>query len=257
LDAEHQNAELRPSPPPSPGVPGEGEMPKPCSCVQRIDGSHGSGPGRESEARPCGTAAKRVDVGDRPLRVGFVSPDIREHPVARLLEPILRHLDRERFETFCYSDERRGDKLTGRIKALAQNWRDTGGMPDAKLVKMIRGARIDVLVDLAGHMGANRLPMFGRRLAPVQVTHFNYPDTTGIPEMDWRISDDLAEPSGVADAHDRYSVERLMRLPKRAWCYQPTEDGPAVGPLPALRNGYVTFTSLNKPIKHSPPCVAL
>jgi protein O-GlcNAc transferase len=192
-----------------------------------------------------------------PLRVGFVSPDIREHPVARLLEPILRNLDRERFTTFCYSDERRGDKLTGRIKALAQNWRDTGGMPEAKLADLIRGDRIHVLVDLAGHMGANRLPMFGRRLAPVQATHFNYPDTTGIPEMDWRISDALAEPGGVADAHDRYSVERLIRLPKRAWCYQPTEDGPAVGPLPALRNGYVTFISLNKPIKHSPPCVAL
>jgi RHS repeat-associated protein len=149
-------------------------MPKPCSCVQRIDGSHGSGPGRASAARPCGTAAKRVDVGDRPLRVGFVSPDIREHPVARLLEPILRHLDRERFETFCYSDERRGDKLrigasiivviwksfagkndlrrlrlrdaetlihapvlTLRIKALAQNWRDTGAIDSNDLLTKV------------------------------------------------------------------------------------------------------------------------
>jgi predicted O-linked N-acetylglucosamine transferase (SPINDLY family) len=177
--------------------------------------------------------------------------------VARLSEPILAHLDRGKFQTFCYSDTGTGDAMTRRIKAAAGNWRETAGLSNEAVAELIRRDGIDILVDLAGHMGGNRLPMYALRPAPVQVIHFNYPDTTGVPEMDWRITDDLAEPAGGDDPHDRYSTERLCRLPRRGWCYRPTLEAPGVGPLPALANGYVTFAALNKPVKHSPPCVAL
>ncbi len=194
---------------------------------------------------------------DRPLRVAFVSGDFREHPVARLAEPILANLDHDRFQTFCYSDVTRDDEMTTRIKAVAGTWRQTAHLPDDKLAALVREDRIDILVDLAGHMGGHRLTMFARKPAPVQMTHFNYPDTTGMSAMDHRITDHLAEPAGGDDPHDSYSVEKLARLPKRGWCYQPTTDGPEVGPLPMLTRGHATFAALNKPLKHSPPCIAV
>lgn len=194
---------------------------------------------------------------ERPLRIGFVSADFREHPVARLAEPILANLDPSRFGTFCYSGVKGEDELTRAIKGAAGTWRETAALSDEALADLIRRDRIDILVDLSGHMGNHRLTMFARKPAPLQVTHFNYPDTTGMSAMDYRITDDLAEPEGGDDSHDRCSVEKLVRLPGRGWCYQPTADGPAVGPLPMLARGHVTFSALNKPIKHSPPCVAL
>ena len=102
-----------------------------------------------------------------------------------------------------------------------------------------------------------RLRVFARRPAPVQVTHFNYPDTTGLPAMDRRITDWLAEPHEGPDGDDRFSVERLYRMPQCAWCYDPGVEVPDVGPLPASRNGYVTFALMNKPLKHTPQAAQL
>lgn len=191
----------------------------------------------------------------RRLRVGFVSGDFREHPVGRLTAPLLPHLDRRRFELFCYDDAKAPDALTALLMAIPDiAWRQTHEMGDAALADRIRQDRIDVLFDLGGHMGGHRLATFARRPAPVQATQFNYPDTTGMTAIDWRISDPLAEPEGSTDA---YSVERLCRLPRCAWCYDPGVDVPAVGPLPADANGHVTFASLNKPLKHAEETAAL
>lgn len=191
---------------------------------------------------------------DRPLRVGYVSPDFHDHPVARLIVPILAHLDRSTFTPVCYSDSTRPDATTTRLRELAGEWKETANLSDAALAQLIRNDRIDILVDLAGHMGGHRLTMFARKPAPVQVTHFNYPDTTGMSAMDYRFSDPLAEPLGMSG---RYSTETLVRLPHSAWCYHPGFEVPEVKPQPALANGYVTFTSLNKPIKHSLPTIVL
>ena len=208
-------------------------------------------------AEPLASFARPHDSDrspDRPLRVGYVSADFREHPIARLMLPVLAHLDHSHFQTFCYSDTDKGDGLTERLKELADTWRDTHGVPDEKLAEQIREDRIDVLIDLGGHMGGNRLRLFAHRPAPVQATQFNYPDTTGMTAMGWRFSDPLSEPEGTTD---RYSTERLYRLPRCAWCYDPGPEVPEVGPLPALINGFVTFASLNKPLKHTPQAARL
>jgi protein O-GlcNAc transferase len=191
---------------------------------------------------------------DRVLRVGYVSPDFKDHPVARLMIPVLEHLNGSAFTSVCYSDTIKPDKMTERFVKLAGKWRETASLSDAVLAQLIRNDRIDILVDLAGHMGGNRLTMFALRPAPVQITHFNYPDITGMSAMDYRITDDLSEPPGTSE---QFSTEQLLRLPYCAWCYHPGFDVPDVGPLPALTRGYVTFCSLNKPIKHSAPTVAL
>jgi len=181
---------------------------------------------------------------DRPLRIGYVSADFREHPVARLMEPVLTNLDRSQFHAACYSDVRRPDEMTARLHAAAGTWRETAGLNDEQLAGIVRADQIDILVDLAGHMASNRLLTFARRPALVQVTHFNYPDTTGMSAMDWRLTDALSEPMGHADAN---STERLYRLPDCAWVYQPPPNCAEPGPPPALRNGCITFAALNKP----------
>jgi predicted O-linked N-acetylglucosamine transferase (SPINDLY family) len=191
---------------------------------------------------------------DRPLRVGYISPDFHDHPVARLMMPILMHMDRSHFHSVCYDDSTRPDETTSRLKEQAGEWKQTAGLSDAALAQLIRDDRIDILVDLTGHMGGHRLTMFARKPAPVQVTHFNYPDTTGMSAMDYRLTDALAEPVGVSE---RYSTEKLVRLPYCGWCYHPGFEVPEVGRLPAIANGYITFTSLNKPLKHSRPSIAL
>jgi predicted O-linked N-acetylglucosamine transferase (SPINDLY family) len=211
-------------------------------------------------AEPLTQAARGRDekaieaTGERKLRVGFVAADFREHPIARLMVPVLSYLDRAQFAATCYSDTTHMDACTQRLRKLADGWRETAGLSDAAMAELIRRDAIDILVDLGGHMGGNRLTMFARRPARVQVTHFNYPDTTGMSAMDWRITDAISEPEGESD---RYSTEKLFRLPECAWCYDAGEDVPEVGPLPAISRGYVTFVSLNKPLKHSAPAVEL
>jgi predicted O-linked N-acetylglucosamine transferase (SPINDLY family) len=116
----------------------------------------------------------------RRLRVGYISPDFREHPVAHFIKPVLAHLDREQFEAYCYSDVRNADLETAAIRCVAGQWRDTASMSDEALAHQVRDDEIDILVDLCGHMGGNRLLVFARKPAPVQVTHFNYPNTTGL-----------------------------------------------------------------------------
>ncbi len=144
--------------------------------------------------------------------------------------------------------------MTASLRRSAGTWRATAGLSDAQLADAVRADRIDILVDLAGHMSGNRLLAFARKPAPVQATHFNYPDTTGLSAMDWRLTDALAEPPGEAD---RYSTERLYRLPSCAWTYQRPVRLAQPGPLPALERGCVTFAALNRPEKHSPRVISL
>jgi protein O-GlcNAc transferase len=179
---------------------------------------------------------------DRRLRVGYVSADFRDHPVARFQEAVLEHHDHARFEVFCYSDVRRADVITERLRAHANEWREVAGLSDAGLSEMIRRDRIDILVDLAGHAAGNRLPVFARKPAPVQVTCNGYIDTTGMSAMDYRLTDALHDPPGESD--DRHT-ERLIRLPGCNWCYRPDDDGPAPSPAPCEMADHVTFGSLN------------
>jgi predicted O-linked N-acetylglucosamine transferase (SPINDLY family) len=178
----------------------------------------------------------------RPLRVGFLSPDFRAHSVAYFIAPLLEHLDPEQFEVVLYHDHPRVDAMTERFRARAALWRHTAGLPADVVEATIRADAPDLLVDLAGHTGLNRLPLFARRLAPVQVTYLGYPDTTGIPAMDYRLVDAVSDPEGEGD---RFHSETLCRFAPTAWCYAPPAAAAAPAPAPSAAAGFVTFGCFN------------
>jgi protein O-GlcNAc transferase len=182
---------------------------------------------------------------ERPLRVGLVSPNFRDHVVGRNVMPLFRHADRSQFALFCYSDVPYADRLTGEFRRLAAVFRDVADMNDAALAEQIRADRIDVLVDLNLHMVGHRLLVFVRKPAPVQVTFAGYPGTTGLDSIDYRLTDPHLDPPGVDEGRAHYA-EKSVHLPATFWCYDPLDDDPPpVGPLPALTNGVVTFGCLN------------
>jgi predicted O-linked N-acetylglucosamine transferase (SPINDLY family) len=210
----------------------------------------------ERHAAPLTSAARPHPSDpspDRLLKVGYVSPDLREHPVAHFVEPILAHLDRSRFHVTCYASVARPDATTSRLCGLADAWRDIAALSDATVAEQIRADGIDILVDLAGHTTGRRLLVFARKPAPVQVTHFGYPNTTGLAAMDYRVTDPHADPPGRTEP---LHTEELVRLPEVAWCYQPSAS-PDPGPLPALAAGHVTFGALNKLAKLTPQAISL
>ena len=203
----------------------------------------GSVPSHENDSDP-----------ERVLRVGYVSPDFREHTMPRFVEPVVANHDPAQVRYVCYSDVRWPDAVTQRMRAMAPEWRDTAGLGDEALAKLVRHDRIDVLVDVTGHMGGGRLGTFARRPAPVQAAYMGYPHTTGLEAMAWRITDAVSDPPGLTEA---FHTEKLLRLDGCAWCYRPT-GSPDVSDLPALSNGgRVTFGMLNRMAKVNPPAVRL
>jgi protein O-GlcNAc transferase len=191
---------------------------------------------------------------ERRLRIGYVSPDFRDHPVGRYLLPLFERHDRERFEILCYSENSRPDRMTERLHALAGKWRNTLGVPDARLAEMIREDEVDILVDLAMHTAGNRLPVFAREPAPVQVSWLAYPGSAGLPGIGYRLTDACMDPPGEDPAS---SVEAPVRLPGCWCCYDPAGDSPEVNALPALSAEGVTFGSLNNFAKTNESVLAL
>jgi len=189
---------------------------------------------------------------DRSLRIGYVSSDFRMHSVAFFLEPILSFHNPDTCEVVCYSNIMSPDLMTDRLKGLSDCWRNIVGMSDERVTDLIRGDRIDILVDLAGHTANNRLPVFARKPAPVQVTYLGYPNTTGLSTMDYRITDEWADPTGQTE---HLHTEELVRLPEGFLCYKPPEEAPEVSGSPALDTGYVTFGSFNNRAKITPEIV--
>jgi protein O-GlcNAc transferase len=189
--------------------------------------------------------ANVCSVGRR-LKVGYVSPDFRQHSVAYFLEPLLRSHDRNAIEVFCYAEVSWPDAVTERFKQLADHWVTTVGMSDDGLAERIRRDGIDILVDLVGHTAKNRLPVFARKPAPIQVTWLGYPNTTGLKAIDYRLVDVVTDPNGEADA---LASETLVRLPEGFLCYGAPDEAPL--PAPSLTTGVVTFGSFNSPAKLS------
>ena len=189
----------------------------------------------------------------RRLRVGYVSGDFRRHSVGFFLMPLLAHHDRRRVEICCYAQVRRSDEMTVRFRRLADRWRSIVGQDTVRVADRIRQDGVDILVDLAGHSADNRLDVFARRPAPVQVTWLGYPGTTGSPAIAFRITDAVADPPGQSDT---WHSERLVRLPGGFLCYGPPEEAPAVGPPPSRANGFVTFGSFNTLPKINPSVLA-
>lgn len=188
----------------------------------------------------------------RCLRVGYVSADFRTHSVSYFFEALLAAHDPARVEATCYADVTQPDRVTRRLELAARHWRPIFGRSDDDVAAQIRADGIDILIDLAGHLGNRRLALFARRAAPVQATWLGYPGTTGLAAIDWRITDEIADPPGPAD--DEHA-ERLMRLPTPFLCYRPPDDAPAVD----ARNADlpITFGSFNNLPKVTAATVAL
>jgi len=191
---------------------------------------------------------------ERRLRIGYVSPDFRQHPSSSFTIPLFANHDRRFCEVFCYSDVSRPDALTERLRGYVDTWRDTAALTDQQAADLVRTDQIDVLVDLAMHTTRNRLLMFVRKPAPVQVTWLAYPGTTGLGAIDYRLTDPYLDPPGLFDAV--YS-EESVRLPETFWCYDPLTDQPSATALPATMNGMITFGCLNSFCKVNDQCLAL
>ncbi len=190
----------------------------------------------------------------RRLRVGYLSPDLRDHAVGQLLRALFPHFDRRQTEIVCYSDVRVPDRVTETLRSQADEWHDIVGTSDQRLAGRIRADRIDILVDPTLHTANNRIRVLARKPAPVQVTMLGPPATTGLTTIDYRLTDPYLDPPGVSDAD--YS-EQSIRLPHCFWIYRPPDEAPPVGALPALKNGFVTFGCLNQFAKVSRPALHL
>jgi protein O-GlcNAc transferase len=190
---------------------------------------------------------------ERRLRIGYVSPDFRQHSLGLLIEPILASHDHKNFTIVCYSDAKHPDALTQKIKSHADFFESTVALTDGELAERIRRDKIDILIDLTNHMQSNRLLTFARKPAPIQANYLAYPETTGLSAMDYLITDvHLHPPESAAP-----SSEKLIRLPETYWAYPAQPDAPEVAPLPALSNNFVTFGCLNNFCKLNDAVLAL
>ena len=188
---------------------------------------------------------------ERRIRIGYVSPNFSRHSVGYFVEPVISHHDRSRYEIFCYYTHHLSDETTERIRGLADGWRDIANAGDDAVEKMIRNDRIDILVDLAGHSKGNRLGVFARKPAPIQMTWLGYPDTTGLDAVDYRITDRVADPEPDAV---QWHTERLLRIDDVFLCYKPPEDSPAVCAR-ASPASEIVFSSCNNIAKLNEPMI--
>jgi predicted O-linked N-acetylglucosamine transferase (SPINDLY family) len=204
-------------------------------------------------SRPAPQPAMRDRDPHRVLRIGYVSPDLRSHPIGTFTLPLIAQHDRSRFHLTLYSDVERPDAVSGQFRQHADSWVSILGTSDDAVAQRIAADRIDILVDLAGHTASNRLPVFARRAAPIQVTWL-YPTTTGLPAIDFRLTDAIADPPG---AGDRLYAERQVRLPGCFMCYGTPAGAPPVAPPPARAAGRITFGSFNTLAKINPGTATL
>ena len=204
---------------------------------------------RDINLRPYLTEPRR----DRKIRVGLVSSDFRKHSVAYFVEPLLAHKDSNNFEYYTYSNVKVPDRISQRIADLSTKWQSILQLSDVEAAELIRNDHIDILIDLGGHTADNRLRVFFLKPAPIQVSWLGYPDTTGLQNMDYRIADEYTEPEGS----EKYSSEKIIRLPGGFHCYSVFADSPDIAPAPSVANGYVTFGSFNNFAKCSKETIFL
>lgn len=193
-----------------------------------------------------------IDV-DRRLRIGYISPDFRRHSVSHFFKSLLNEHDNAAFEVYGYGNVGMPDKTTEQIKQKCDYYRNIHGVSDNEVVRMIEQDQIDILVDLAGHTGENRLGVLTYKPAPVQVTYLGYPDTTGMKAVDYRLTDKHTE----SEQSQQFNTEELIFLPDGFLCYCPPDFAPLAAPLPAVKNGFITFGSFNNNSKISPTTISL
>nr|WP_314546744.1 tetratricopeptide repeat protein [uncultured Massilia sp.] len=182
----------------------------------------------------------------RQLRIGFVSGDLYTHAVSRFVTPMFEAMaDSEQVSLYVYYNNVVEDGMTAKNRGLVKAWRPIVGLNDEQADKLIREDGIDILIDLSGHSGLNRLTLFARKPAPVQATWIGYAGTTGLRAMDYILADRFLLPEGRYD--DQFS-EQIVRLPMGT-AFMPEQGAPEVNGLPALKNGYLTFGSFHRASK--------
>ncbi len=218
--------------------------------------------GRRMEARAAQHLRpyRNAPLANRRLRIGFLSPDLRNHSVMYFAEPLIAGLSRQDFEVCCYLTHPKSDAVTERVRCLSDRFRILTIKEPKQAADQIREDEVDVLIDLAGHTGYSGLPIMAYRPAPVQATWLGYPATTGLTAVEWRITDHFGDPPGS----DQHYTEKLVRLPGCFAVYRPHirnhfqrfDHQYALSSLPALRVGAVTFGSCNNLAKVSDQCIA-
>lgn len=189
-------------------------------------------------------------LGDGPLRVGYLSADMRAHPVGFFMEPVFANHNPEAVQVHVYSVGAKRDEHTARLQALVPHWVDAHGWSDNRLGERIIADGVDVLVDLIGHTASNRPWLLIRRAAAVQALYLGYPCTSGLPNVDYLISDAQLSPAEYQPLY----TETVMNLPGSFLCFRPPADAPAVASPPHQQQGCITFGSFNHLPKLSPRC---
>ena len=190
---------------------------------------------------------------ERRLRIGIVSADLYNHAVASFITPMLEQLaDSPRLEMLAYANSFHDDMVSRHLHSLFSIWRQVEKLTHEELAQLIISDKIDILIDLSGHTGFNRLPTFARKPAPLQLTWIGYPGTTGLQAMDYFLTDRYYSPPGALD--DQFT-EKLLRLPACA-PFLPSPEAPPISPAPSIANGHITFGSFNRAGKLSREVVA-
>ncbi|HEY8746355.1 MAG TPA: tetratricopeptide repeat protein [Tepidisphaeraceae bacterium] len=193
-------------------------------------------------------------LGTHPFRIGYVAADLGNHPLGRMLLPLLENHDQSQFESYCYNDRARPDEIAGRLRRAVGTWRETGNLSHGELARVIRSDGIDILVDLTMHGPGSRLLAFAERPAPVQTTYLAYASTTGLSAIDYRLTDPYLDPVGIDES---LYFERSVRLSRTYWCYPEPSEAPDVSAAPAVANGYLTFGCLNSFSKTNPQMMSV
>lgn len=191
---------------------------------------------------------------EHPIRIGLISSDFFQHPVGRYAVLFCSHLNSADFCPIVYNTGNRQDTLTSHLRSIVSDWRDIQKQTDVEVLKQVESDRIDILVDLSGHTANNRLAVFARRAAPIQITVFAYPNTSGLTTMDFRITDSFADPPGKTE---HLGTEKLIRLSNTAWPYLPLATAPEIQPPPYSSGQPFTFGCLNNPLKFSTAAIQL
>jgi predicted O-linked N-acetylglucosamine transferase (SPINDLY family) len=203
-------------------------------------------------AAPPPHRPRAVVPRSRRIRLGYLTPDLRNHAVAYFFEPLLEHHERSRFELVAYASVEHEDAVSRRMREHFDAWLNVFGLADEALAARIRDDGIDVLVDLAGHTAGNRLGVFARAPAPVQLTYLGYPDTTGLAAVDARVTDLRCDPPGSEPFH----TERLLHVPTGMHVYRPPSSAPEPAPPPCAERGHLTFGSFSNTAKMSERTIA-